>query len=250
MTRYGRARPSQRDAKIVGGLSAAVIAAPIALSAAAVVFSGTNGSGERRPSLLVSEAVAAPAPGEMRGFAANPAAPDLVITAPARSLRLGEASILPPAFRARAGAAPAAQVAAAPAAPAPASRLRQAAMRAQLRLLSQGAPMPAARALDGLRIESDGLVVRLAGVEDAPADAQCRRLDGVMESCRARAASRLAVLIQGREVVCRISALESDSEAIGRCTAGKIDLAEDLARQGLALRAGATQAAAAADRAI
>lgn len=236
MTPYAARRPSKRDVKIVSGLSAAVFAAPLALSAAVVLASGTTGTGAKRPSLLVSEATAAPArDSEARGFAANPQAPALVLTAPPRRLAIGE-TILPAAFVARRAAAPADSAAPSPRGLAPA-------MQAQLRLLARGAPMPRARALDGLRIESEGLVVRLAGLDDMPADAVCKRLDGVAEPCRARATGRLAVLLHGREVVCRISALTGDSEAIGQCIAGKIDLAEDLARQGLAQRVGAMQTA-------
>ncbi len=242
MTHYAAHRPSKRDMKVVSGLSAAVFAAPLALSAAVVMASGTTGTGARRPSLLVSEAAAAPArAAETRGFAANPQAPDLLITAPSRRLALGE-TILPANFVARRAAAPAVETAA-PRGFAPL-------MQAQLRLLARGAPMPRARALDGLRIESEGLVVRLAGLDDMPADAVCKRLDGVAEPCRVRAAGRLAVLLQGREVVCRISALTGEAEAIGQCSAGKIDLAEDLARQGLAQRAGATRTAARGERAL
>jgi hypothetical protein len=244
MTHLAATRPSKRDVKIVSGLSAAVFAAPLALSAAVVMASGTTGTGARRPSLLVSEAVAAPArEAEARGFAANPQAPDLLITAPSRRLALGE-TILPPAFVARRAVAPAAEGAA------PAPRSFAPLMQAQLRLLARGAPMPRARALDGLRIESEGLIVRLAGLDDLPADAVCKRLDGVAEPCRARATGRLAVLLHGREVVCRISALAGEAEAIGQCSAGKIDLAEDLARQGLAQRAGATRTAGRGERAL
>jgi endonuclease YncB( thermonuclease family) len=89
--------------------------------------------------------------------------------------------------------------------------------------------------LEGLQIRSEGLVVTLAGIEPAPQGSECRRLDGVVEACAKRAANRLDILTRGRPVVCALR--EGDAGAMrGVCRAGKIDLADDLVRNGLAVR--------------
>ena len=51
---------------------------------------------------------------------------------------------------------------------------------------------------EGLRLISGGAMLTLAGVEPLSGDAQCKRLDGVMEPCAVRAASRLEGLTRGR----------------------------------------------------
>jgi endonuclease YncB( thermonuclease family) len=88
--------------------------------------------------------------------------------------------------------------------------------------------------LDGLRFAADGKVIALAGITSVPSGSECRRLDGVVESCIVRAANRLEVLTKGRPVMCDVK--ESDGRFRGVCRAGKIDLAEDLVRNGLAVR--------------
>jgi endonuclease YncB( thermonuclease family) len=89
--------------------------------------------------------------------------------------------------------------------------------------------------IDGLHIAADGVVIALGGIASVPAGSECRRLDGVVEACAVRAASRLEVLTRGRPVVCDVK--ESDGgELRGVCRAGKIDLADDLVRNGLAVR--------------
>jgi hypothetical protein len=89
--------------------------------------------------------------------------------------------------------------------------------------------------IDGLRLAADGKVIALAGIGSVPEGSECRRLDGVTESCSLRAANRLDVLTKGRPVTCDVK--ESDTGRLrGVCHAGKIDLAEDLVRNGLAVR--------------
>jgi endonuclease YncB( thermonuclease family) len=68
-----------------------------------------------------------------------------------------------------------------------------------------------------------------------PAGSECKRLDGVVEPCEVRAANRLDILTRGRQVVCELQDGGGD-ETRGVCRAGKIDLADDLVRNGLALR--------------
>lgn len=90
------------------------------------------------------------------------------------------------------------------------------------------------RVAGSLQIVSEGIVISLAGVAPTPDGSECRRLDGVVESCAQRAANRLALLTQGRPIVCD---LQGDAaRARGICRAGTIDLAEDLVRNGLAVR--------------
>jgi endonuclease YncB( thermonuclease family) len=71
-----------------------------------------------------------------------------------------------------------------------------------------------------------------------PAGSECRRLDGVVEPCAQRAQNRLEILTRDRPVVCEI--VEDYAGAIlrGTCKAGKIDIADDLVRNGLATRTG------------
>ena len=89
--------------------------------------------------------------------------------------------------------------------------------------------------VDGLQIRSEGLIVALAGIAPAPQGSECRRLDGVVEPCAQRAANRLDILTRGRPVVCDLQ--DGDAGAMrGVCRAGKIDLADDLVRNGLAVR--------------
>lgn len=92
---------------------------------------------------------------------------------------------------------------------------------------------------DNLRLSADGVYVALAGLSPVAADAMCKRLDGVMEPCAARAISRLEVLTRGRAVTCDIRHDGGQSgEMLGACRADKIDIAEDLVRNGLARRIG------------
>ena len=92
-------------------------------------------------------------------------------------------------------------------------------------------------AREGLRLSSDAMVIKLDGVEPLAQDAECRRLDGVVEPCAQRAQNRLDVLTRGRPVICDMQPDET-GDMRGHCRAGKIDLAEDLLRNGLALRRG------------
>lgn len=121
---------------------------------------------------------------------------------------------------------------------------------ARLQVAAPPPPAPAAKAtriagvhvlrnvtpLEGLRLGADGLVIALAGVSPPPAGAECRRLDGVMESCAQRAMARLEILTRGRPVTCDLRD-EGRGDPRGVCRAGKIDLSDDLIRNKLAVRA-------------
>ncbi|MDB5593269.1 MAG: hypothetical protein JWM36_230 [Hyphomicrobiales bacterium] len=96
---------------------------------------------------------------------------------------------------------------------------------------------------ENLRLNSNGMIVQLAGVMPVATDATCRRLDGVTEPCSTRAISRLEILTRGRAVTCdirddQVREEQADDAVLGVCRAGKIDIAEDLVRNGLARRIG------------
>ncbi|MDO9440094.1 MAG: hypothetical protein Q7T73_04315 [Beijerinckiaceae bacterium] len=91
---------------------------------------------------------------------------------------------------------------------------------------------------DNLRLGANGLFVALAGVAPVAADETCRRLDGVVEPCATRAINRLEILTRGRAVVCDVRPQSQAGEMRGVCKADKIDIAEDLVRNGLARRLG------------
>ena len=88
----------------------------------------------------------------------------------------------------------------------------------------------------GLRVVADGASYQLAGVEPMAPGAVCRRLDGVEEPCAQRAADRLELLTRGRTVRCERIETAADGTARGYCLAGKINLADDLVKNGLARR--------------
>ena len=91
-----------------------------------------------------------------------------------------------------------------------------------------------------LRLSASGVIVALAGVAPMGSGAECRRLDGVVEPCTTRAMSRLEILTRGRPVTCEFRADQASDEMQGVCRAGKINIADDLVRNGLARRLGST----------
>lgn len=91
------------------------------------------------------------------------------------------------------------------------------------------------RVIDGFQIAAEGLTIALAGIGPAPEGSECKRLDGVVEPCAMRAANRLDILTRGRPVACDLQEAD-DGRVRGVCRAGKIDLADDLVRYGLAVR--------------
>ena len=78
----------------------------------------------------------------------------------------------------------------------------------------------------------EGVQFQLEGLKIPAADSRCRRLDGVDVSCHERIAARLDVLAKAHPIRCRIQQTGEISTA--RCMAGKVDVAEDLVRAGLA----------------
>ena len=85
---------------------------------------------------------------------------------------------------------------------------------------------------DGLRLGNGERTVALAGIE--PLEASCRRIDGKEETCAARALTRLELLVRGRTVTCRVYDAAQGETPAAHCRADRIDLAEDLVRNGLA----------------
>lgn len=110
-------------------------------------------------------------------------------------------------------------------------------------------PQPAAihsegartRVAEDGRLIVDGETIRLDGIVLPDAGATCRRLDGVEVRCLDRVAARLSIIMQHGALDCRTS-VSASGERVGRCRAGKIDLAQDLVHARLARRASATQA--------
>ena len=88
----------------------------------------------------------------------------------------------------------------------------------------------------GLRLVGDGTEFDLADIKPLGPDAKCKRLDGAVVDCAERAAARLEIVTRGRAVQCNVVGENVEGRAIASCAAGKIDLAEDLVKNGLALR--------------
>ena len=92
---------------------------------------------------------------------------------------------------------------------------------------------------EGLRLLSGGASLALAGVAPLDENAMCKRLDGVSEPCATRAANRLEILTRGRSVTCRVFDTPAGAAPVASCRADKIDLADDLVKNGLARRVAA-----------
>jgi endonuclease YncB( thermonuclease family) len=85
--------------------------------------------------------------------------------------------------------------------------------------------------VDGRTFTSNGVTIRLAGLEMPPPDQVCRTLDNRLEQCAARAATQLELLTRSRRLACRYR-MTTSSEGVGSCRIGTIDLAERLVRTG------------------
>ena len=92
---------------------------------------------------------------------------------------------------------------------------------------------------EGLRLLSGGATLALAGVAPLDENAMCKRLDGVSEPCATRAANRLEILTRGRSVTCRVFDAPAGVAPVAACRADKIDIADDLVKNGLARRVAA-----------
>jgi endonuclease YncB( thermonuclease family) len=168
-----------------------------------------------------------------------------VITRPTAALasesRLAAQSVASPAALMALAFAPPERVARAQAAKADIDTMPTASMPRSMTIRGGGggdrvATLRDVRVGDGLKIVGNGAEYELAGVQPLASDAMCRRLDGVEEACNQRAASRLEILTRGRIVTCQLVAVSDGSTTRGSCLAGKINLADDLVKNGLARR--------------
>ncbi|MEO1308309.1 MAG: thermonuclease family protein [Pseudomonadota bacterium] len=89
------------------------------------------------------------------------------------------------------------------------------------------------RVVDGDTLEIDGITFRIAGI-DAPETGQnCESARGSWP-CGKAAASRLASLVLGQEVVCTRDDVDQYGRIIGPCHVGDTDLAQIMVTDGLA----------------
>lgn len=94
------------------------------------------------------------------------------------------------------------------------------------------------RAIDGDSLVVDGVEIRLYGI-DAPEYAQTCEAQGRTWPCGQAAGRRLAALIAGREVSCKVEDKDRYGRFVCRCEAGGADVAAELVGEGLAVAEGA-----------
>ncbi|HEY8382205.1 MAG TPA: hypothetical protein VIL09_08655 [Microvirga sp.] len=92
--------------------------------------------------------------------------------------------------------------------------------------------------VDGRTLQSDGLSIRLVGLDLPLPEQMCRTLDGRFEPCVTRAATQLELLTRWRPVTCHYR-LDRPGEAIGRCRIGLSDLAQRMVQTGFAWQSAA-----------
>lgn len=89
--------------------------------------------------------------------------------------------------------------------------------------------------IDGDTLEIHGTRIRLWGI-DAPESSQlCRGDDSLPYRCGAKAANELDAFIAHRPVSCKPVSRDVYGRTVATCSAGGIDLADWLVREGLAL---------------
>lgn len=98
------------------------------------------------------------------------------------------------------------------------------------KLISGTRVLVEARAVAANAVTADGKVFYLEGIKPTRSGATCKRIDGVVQSCSERAQHRLNILLSGRRVTCDLTKEYSSHEFVGRCFAGKINIASDLLR--------------------
>jgi endonuclease YncB( thermonuclease family) len=89
--------------------------------------------------------------------------------------------------------------------------------------------------VDGDTLEIHGTRIRLWGIDAPESDQLCRGDDSLQYRCGAKAANELAAFIGGRPVSCTPMTLDRYGRTVAACAVGGADLADWLARQGLAL---------------
>ena len=87
---------------------------------------------------------------------------------------------------------------------------------------------------DGATLQSEGTVVRLAGIVARAADATCRSTHGKAWQCGASAKVALTRLIHGRAVTCKLPKGGEQREFVARCAVAGADLSTWMVRNGWA----------------
>jgi endonuclease YncB( thermonuclease family) len=87
---------------------------------------------------------------------------------------------------------------------------------------------------DGGELQSDGIVIRLAGIAARDEDATCKDEKGNSWPCGAAAKAALTRLIRWRAVTCELPKGGEHNIFIARCSVAGIDLSTWLVRQGWA----------------
>ena len=90
------------------------------------------------------------------------------------------------------------------------------------------------RVFDGETLGLGDRIIRLSGIA-APARGEACGSDAARADCGAVAAARLAALLQGQDVTCRIEGYDGFRRGLGRCIAGGRDVNAAMVEQGFAL---------------
>jgi hypothetical protein len=88
-----------------------------------------------------------------------------------------------------------------------------------------------ASALDGATLQMGERQIRLAGITLPHDDVMCSTLDGRLESCARRAATRLELTTRWRAITCRYRQDGLSAHYVGDCRIGNDDLAERLQQE-------------------
>ena len=90
------------------------------------------------------------------------------------------------------------------------------------------------RVFDGETLGLGDRIIRLSGIA-APARGEACGSDATLADCGAAAAARLAALLQGQDVSCRIEGHDGFRRGLARCIAGGRDINAAMVEQGFAL---------------
>ncbi|SEQ04939.1 Endonuclease YncB, thermonuclease family [Loktanella sp. DSM 29012] len=107
-------------------------------------------------------------------------------------------------------------------------------------LLFCAAPLAAqisgpARVIDGDTIHVGETRIRLNGIDAPEAGQDCRSAQGFPFSCGSHATDGLRALIAGRAVSCAPLDVDRYGRTVARCTAGGVDIGQQMVRNGLAI---------------
>jgi len=93
------------------------------------------------------------------------------------------------------------------------------------------------RVFDGETLGLGDRIIRLSGIA-APVRGEACGSDPARGDCGAAAAARLAALLHGQDVTCRIEGHDGFGRGLGRCIAGGRDVNAAMVEQGFALASG------------